>query len=508
MKPHAWVFGGEGVKIYNPDGSGPIVTVPPEQACHNVTFNAGETYSMRCDFYDVVSDGKERVWAATSRGVPKIDMFSIKTGDMLGSVNTCNRFYDIDYNPKREEVWVHCGEFSENVESHMDVISTLSPSVPMNSDTIFHDNSQYRTYGRLEVDGSLGDLGLATVYGNTSLNIVDLSEKKVAMSVDLKGDEEKFKKLHGLYDLTYSSKNKHAFVRSQVCCTCGFEGADELECGRYGAGNITVDGELVRGQCGRHCEGGSTDTIGVIEFDTVSMTVVGNHPVAGTTAVDCAYASPDGERILFIGTDGGASVQIYEAGKNGEKSKEKYDIKLDFNVTGIEDNAAFSDHAFVKTNMGGKDVDLLILSGSNDHQVAIIDFNKKKVKAEYITYVEDVVIERARWRQVEWITGTQYVWINQPYSYSEENLFVIDILKMKVAKTLSFGNSRKILSVTNYGLLGLAQSMEPGKTNPKCEEDKESTKCKKLSKQKKSKIRKSCRDKDVARICCETCAMK
>ena len=59
--------------------------------------------------------------------------------------------------------------------------------------------------------------------------------------MDLKGNSTDFAKLHGMYDLVYSGKNNYAFIRSQVCCTCGFDGADAIKCGRYGAGNISVE---------------------------------------------------------------------------------------------------------------------------------------------------------------------------------------------------------------------------------------------------------------------------
>ena len=45
--------------------------------------------------------------------------------------------------------------------------------------------------------------------------------------------------------------------------------------------------------------------------------VVGTHPLIGSSAVDSAFTSPDGECIIFFGMDGGKTVQIYEAGANG-----------------------------------------------------------------------------------------------------------------------------------------------------------------------------------------------
>jgi hypothetical protein len=120
--------------------------------------------------------------------------------------------------------------------------------------------------------------------------------------------------------MIYSPKNGHLFARSEVCCTCGYEGADTLECGRYGSKNITISGELVEGQCGRHCQGGPVDNIGIIEFDTKTDTVVGRHQFVGTAPVYAPFISDDGKYIILCGLDGGQTVQMLKAGENGEKS--------------------------------------------------------------------------------------------------------------------------------------------------------------------------------------------
>jgi hypothetical protein len=120
--------------------------------------------------------------------------------------------------------------------------------------------------------------------------------------------------------MIYSPKNEHLFARSEVCCTCGFEGADTLECGRYGSKNITISGAVVEGQCGRHCQGGPTDNIGIIEFDTKTDTVVARHEFVGSAPVYEPFISDDGEYIVLCGLDGGQTVQMLKAGENGAKS--------------------------------------------------------------------------------------------------------------------------------------------------------------------------------------------
>jgi len=80
-----WVFGGQGMQIFGPDGSESKVTTPKEEICHNVTGYRGGGMELSCSFYDIVSDGKKYVWAAVSRGVSKIDVFDIDTGATVGT---------------------------------------------------------------------------------------------------------------------------------------------------------------------------------------------------------------------------------------------------------------------------------------------------------------------------------------------------------------------------------------------------------------------------------------
>ena len=124
----------------------------------------------------------------------------------------------------------------------------------------------------------------------------------------------------------------------------------------------------------RHCEGGSTNTIGVIEFDIINQSVVGTHPLIESSAVDSAFTSPDGECTIYFGMDGGKTVQIYEAGANGVKSMLKHDISLDFNVTNIEDDPVYLNYAFVKTIIGKIEIDLLVLSSATSSDIPTVTY--------------------------------------------------------------------------------------------------------------------------------------
>jgi hypothetical protein len=77
-------------------------------------------------------------------------------------------------------------------------------------------------------------------------------------------------------------------------------------------------GATYEGQCGGHCRGTSADNIGILEFDTISETVIGNHQFDGTAAVTAPFTSPDGKYVVLPGVNNGKNIQILYPGANGE----------------------------------------------------------------------------------------------------------------------------------------------------------------------------------------------
>lgn len=446
---HMWMFGENGVSIFTPDGSEEVKTISPEKVCKNVTSDDGSS-RVRCDFNDVVSDGNKFVWASVARGVPKIDVFRIDTGDLVGSFGTCGSPRDLDYHPMREEIWVHCSEYSDIAGSHMDVFSANSPTAPITTTISMHDNTNMRSYGKLEVHSSLGDVAYSTVSGQPTLYKIDLAERSVMETFDVDGGNPKF---YGVYDIAYSAKNGHLFARTEVCCTCGFEGADNLECGRYGSKNITVSGETVEGQCGRHCQGGPTDTIGVIEFDTATDTVIGTHKFVGSAPVYAPFSSPDGEHVILFGLDGGKTVEILKAGESGEQSEVEATLSLDFNTTNVDEYGVFNDFAYIQTDK----MNLFVVSSSSDYKVAIVDMDSPNYDVSYVM-LKDVPYEGRRYsRQVEWAEGTQYVWIG---GRQDDEAYVIDIESKTLVRTFTEIDPRKLLSVAPHHFMGMADEYQ------------------------------------------------
>jgi len=302
------------------------------------------------------------------------------------------------------------------------------------------------------VDETLGDIGFATVYGENYIYKIDLANRLVEEQINV-GDNNP--KLNGLYEMAYSPVNQHLFLRTQVCCTCGFVGADNLECGQYGSTNITIDGVEYEGQCGRHCVGTSADSIGVYEFDTIGQTIVGTHDFDGSSAVDAPFTSPDGEHVVFFGLNGGKSIRILTPGANGELSTNFMTLELDgFNSTISEEIAAYDDFAWIQND----DINLFIVASSIDFKAAVVDMSKSNPSVEYIELSDMTFPEgsRARDRQVEWVEGTDYVWIS---GRVEKQIYVVDIRQKKLVKTFADMEAYKLVSVVNKEFAALADQL-------------------------------------------------
>jgi hypothetical protein len=228
-----WVLGSTGVFIYSPDGKDKKVSIDGEAICHEEPEKPGSGYYSTCRFYDVISDGKKYVWASLARGIPKIDLFDINTGSVVGSFETCMSPSSLEYHPLRDEVWVRCSDMAENstMQTSLDVFSASSPSGAIQTNILMEDRALKEglsSTGYSVIDNSLGDVGYLTDRDIPYLFKVDLSSKKILDKIEMTPPS------NGLYEAAYSPVNKHIFARSVVCCTCGFEGSDLGEsCGRY-----------------------------------------------------------------------------------------------------------------------------------------------------------------------------------------------------------------------------------------------------------------------------------
>jgi len=226
-----WLFGVDGIFIYSPDGQELKVKHEPSRICGPKEEHEGPSHRY-CRFSDIVSDGKKYVWGAIDRGKPTIDVFDIDTAALVGSFDTCANAERIEYHSLRDEIWVRCSSSDNEVssQSNLDVFSASNPSGDIQTDILAKERALEEglsSRGYAVIDSSLGDIGYLTDSELPNLFKIDLSQKTIVDKVELSPLS------NGLYEAVYSPVNKHIFIRSVVCCSCGFEGADlGEECGR------------------------------------------------------------------------------------------------------------------------------------------------------------------------------------------------------------------------------------------------------------------------------------
>ena len=76
-----------------------------------------------------------------------------------------------------------------------------------------------------------------------------------------------------------------------------------------------------------------------------------------------------------------------------------------------------------------------------------------------MTVKDEIKTGYVRTRQVEWVDGTQYVWISGPREM-QDNVFIIDLLTREHVKTMSINDPKKFVSVVNYDIPGLTEMIE------------------------------------------------
>merc|ERR1712008_288278 len=252
--------------------------------------------------------------------------------------------------------------------------------------------------------------------------------------------------------------NRHIYVRASVCCTCGFVGSDLGEdCGRYGSANVSITtgpsaGQITEGQCGR-CDGiAGVDTLGVMEFDTSIDEFIATHVMPDGTGGD-PFGSPDGRHVVLVGRNGGQVVRFLKAGEPGKPSTVAFDLELGFSTFEEETSAVFSDFSFVQTSASdgmsdGIDRDIIIIASGTENKVALVDISSGSPVTDIIALRGDgYMTARRNRRQVEWVVGTPYVWID---GTGAEDVYVLDVDKKEMVRTITGVTTTKMLSVENY----------------------------------------------------------
>lgn len=237
-----------------------------------------------------------------------------------------------------------------------------------------------------------------------------------------------------------------------------FDGADvQEECWPGYAVNFTrVDGTTGYGYCGIGCDGSPPDTVGLLEFDTVTNKVVATHYWPEFGSGD-PYSSPDGE-FITMSAPKNDRVKILRVGKNGEPS---------------DDNAAFdvftgfSEGAHRDTLWVRNDQYDLALFGSNDENYLVVAEVRPfrtgqggSVSAPETITLSDKTESTAvsgRWgsRSMAWADGTDYV---MTCAQAGQELYLVNLRTMQVDKTISNVNNTFVIHVHHLG-----ETVEPMK---------------------------------------------
>jgi len=441
--PSMWIMTSSGLKLYSPNGEvmkKEIVDIP---GCP-----IDEEGEPACTFFDMKSDGHKYVYgafAARSQGASRIDVFDIDTGDYVTYMPTCETPLDLDYHPNTYQMWVNCAGKDET-DGHIDRFFVNALHAEMETvDLGVTDKSRH--YGRMESHSAMSPMGYVSHYFSNKLYQVDLAVGEMSAEIPLPLSQ-------GSYELAYSPKNKHIFVRVRVSCTCGFEGADLESCGRFGA--ITGDvltgpnagtGLNISSSTGA-CEGSPADSIGVYEIDTKTNDIVGQHNILEGTGFGAEpYSSPDGEYIVLLANDGGQNIRVIMPGDNGAVSTEYIDVLVDFEG-GRPGTLNVNDFAFM--NKDGKTI--MVVGSKTDNNVALVDMDASPPFIRKIRLTQAEESTGGGNRQVEWAHGTDYVWIN---GGETDEAYVIEVPDLDVARanlhrTITVEDSSKLMFVKNY----------------------------------------------------------
>jgi hypothetical protein len=135
----------------------------------------------------------------------------------------------------------------------------------------------------------------------------------------------------------------------------------------------------------------------------------------------------------------------------------KQTLQLDFDTAIDEEISAYDDFAWIKTN----DLNLFVLASAIDFKVALVDLSRSTPSVSYINLGDQAwpADTRARTRQVEWVEGTDYVWIG---GRVEGQTYVVDVRKKSLVKTISHPDSEiyKLLSVRNHYFASFAAGLD------------------------------------------------
>jgi len=267
----------------------------------------------------------------------------------------------------------------------------------------------------------------------------------------------------GVTHMEYSPANKHLFLRSYVCCSCGFERADlGTSCpDNIQKMNVTVStgpnlSDGVPGVCGEPCEGSPADTLGVYEYDTVSGKFLITHVDTAERAAD-PYVDPSGQFVILIPNDGDVTLSILGTRENGEVSS----LLANTIQTGFptdKEKKAIYDVCFVQSEY----FDVVVFTSNLSEYVVITNLYKLRQGIQqvdstkiYLSSMGDEFQPGESKRSCAWAFGAN-VWISTP---DTGDIHIIDLNEEKVTKQFVFENPMFMRWIYNHRAKALAESV-------------------------------------------------
>jgi len=208
----------------------------------------------------------------------------------------------------------------------------------------------------------------------------------------------------------------------------------------------------VTGFCGHSCEGTAADTDGVLEFDTVSGTIVGSWQPSDALGADPVVSSY-GDAIALFGNNGGSSIRILKPGKNGYLSEVWADLEVGFGTGEASREKAVSDSVFIQDSTHN----IAVFSSTLSNEIVLVDLSKDTPTMNKILLTDGEEVNsnhgRGARRNVVWAVGTDYVWVD---AEKEEAFYIIklspdgDVSKAKLDKVITGVPTRRLVYVENY----------------------------------------------------------
>lgn len=209
-----------------------------------------------------------------------------------------------------------------------------------------------------------------------------------------------------------------------MCCSCGVDADTQAEC-RSSATEVTLrDGTQALGYCGISCDGSAADTVGLIEFDTKGLSVVGTHywPEVGSGN---AMASPNAD-LIVIEPRYTSVVKILAVGENGVLSSDANaaDIETGFTPRAHRDTLFIQEGGYDHILLGSIDENYIVIAELDDVREAGV----AETVFVTLTNAEESTASGGRLasRAMAWAPGTSYVMVS---GSGADEIYVVDLGK-------------------------------------------------------------------------------